>query len=564
MILTDRHIKDVMEKPLNGDNIAVGAKLHKNYKLHVTGEGYKGQLKQVAGYESDEDFSVRKQLTSPSTIQLTRAIIEALSKWTSTQGTVKNIGFKQEKDKEFKRVLDQAWRGQSLDRFMKTFYKEAQFIESGSFIVITKPKIVETSEGRYTEKEGILERYDGGNLDPYIIFVSLDDVTDYRVTGDKVEYLIWKVGDNQYRLIDDSRDAIITEGGEIISEIPNEIEYVPAIQVSGFTKDLVNDQVKASPIDHVTSMLDRYLSKDSDLVIQMVKHLYPKLAIVTSECTKCGGAGHIFDEDDTKINCKACDGSGKTIPISRGGVIGLPEFIDSQLAPYPGAPATYVSPETETITVARDDLVQLAKDIIFSATGDKNIITQTFETATEAVLNFKGLEDRMADIIDQVENREEFIVETIARMHNDYSEGFDSVSVRYGRRLTMREENAILQEIQDSKSAGMPVSHIENLQRELIYSKYRNNKVELTKNLLLADVEPLLGYTVSEVLTLREYIPEEDIILKVNFGTLVDKLDIDFNEFMPDSKWKDRVAAIREKMLDNVDIRTQGGEGNDN
>ncbi len=557
-MLTTERIEELIKNPVSKDFLDAGILIQNNHKVHITGEGYDKQLNQLVGFESKGDYNIRKQLTKPATIQLTALVLDSLNRWVTNQGTVKITQFSQTKQKEeFVKVLKQAWRGDSLENFIRTFYKDAIYQEMEGFLIVTKPLIA----GKTQIREGVIKPYDGSSLDPYIIFAAAEDVHDFGGIGDNLEYLILDYGDDDgdqfFRILDDTNDTLVTYKDEkvtIENAVAHELDYTPAIQISSIAKNLKDDKVKTSPIDHVISALFRYMQKDSDLIIQMLRHMYPKLASVTTACKMCDGDGHnynMLDGVDTKILCKECNGTGKVIPISRDGILGMPQYIDEGKTPYPGSPASYITPDNASLQIAIDDLKDLAKEILYSATGDKNLITETLNTATENLINFKGLEDRIAEIIEMVESREEFLIKTLAKMHQDFTGGFLGVSVRYGRRLVLRGENEIMTEIQAAKESGMPSSHIEELQKELISARYKNNKTELETQQLLADVEPLNGYTVDEITNLKEFVPPDDLQVKYNFSRLVDLFEGKHGPvhlFMVGKDWKKRVNAIYDEL----------------
>lgn len=572
-MLTVDQIKDKIKNPVSGDALGRGIDIQNRHKIHITGEGYGDELRQLHGFESSLDFDARKQLTDPATKRLSAIILDNLNRWVTNQGTVKLIKWKQKKqDQDFKKVLDQVWRGDSLENFIATFYKEAIFQEMQGFLLITKPLVIDS---RTILREGVEKAWDGKPLNPYMIFIAAEDVHDYNGIGDDLEYLIIKYGEDtagnkMYRVIDDSQDVIVTERGEEIDirdidVVTNPLGYVPAIQISNISKSIRNDKVKTSPIDHVMSDLDRYMKKDSDLIIQMVRHMYPKLASVTTQCKQCDGAGYEFDKE-TKIKCPDCNGTGKVIPISRDGVLGMPQYIDEGKTPYPGSPASYITPDNASLVTARDDLRELGLDILYSATGDKNLVKEGLQTATENMINFKGLEDRIAEIVTMVESREEFIIETVARMHLEFVSGFDGVSVRYGRRITVRGESEIIKEIDSAKIAGMPNSHIEALQKELIYSKYKNNRTELERQLLLFDLEPLCSYSVDEVMKLTQYVDPATIKMKINFTQLIQNFEAKrgaVQTFKPDKEWDKRVEEITKILKEDEILLVSGDTGDD-
>jgi len=559
-MLTVTQIEDRIKTPRSDKDLVEGVEVQNKHKVHITGEGF--TLSQLKGFESDQDFDIRTQLTEPATVQLCALILDNLNRWVTSQGTVKVIKFKQEKlAAAFKKVLNQVWRGSSLEEFIRTFYKEAIYQEMSGFLLITKPIL----DGGMQIREGVEQKYEGGALNPYMIFIAAEDVHDFNAVGDDIEYIIIKLGNKDgkviYRVLDDTQDITVLydkskESIEDFDEAVHGLDYTPVIQVSNILKHLRNDKVKTSAIDHVLSALDRYAQKDSDLIIQMVRHMYPKLASVTTVCKLCDGNGYTYPttDVDTRVKCPSCNGSGKVIPISREGILGIPQWIGEGKTPYPGSPASYITPDNASLKIAIDDLKDLAKNIMYSATGDKNLIAESLNTATENLINYKGLEDRIAEIVSMVESREEFIIKTVAKMHLDFTNAFDGVSVRYGRKMAIRGESEILEELKKSKEAGMPISHIEALQRELIYSRYKNNKTELERQQLLADLEPLNGYTTKEIANISDYVSKEDLRLKYNFNTVMDWFEANnglLQDYKKEQDWKKRVEDIRQILLSN-------------
>lgn len=576
MILSNEKIQELMKTPSNGDAVTKGALLQKQHKLHVTGEGYKDALKQVEGYEGKNDFNIRNQVAKPATIQITSIILDNLNRWITAQGTVKKVDFKDpDRNKKFGEVLSQVWRGDSFDNFITTFYKEAIYTEFNGFAIVTKPKIIDRE---WMERDGVIVKRKEGNLNPYIIFVTITDIYDFYITGEKVEYLIIKIGDKSYRLIDDEKDIVFDWDGdkiELMGAIPNELGYVPARRISSIKDNILSSQVSTTPIGHIIPALDRYFSCDADLRMQFIRHNYPKLAIVVKDCTICNGTGKCGKENEdgvfdlnTQVRCTTCDGSGKVIPISRDGVIGLPEYIRSDDSAYPGAPASYITPDTESLKLASDDLLAQRQNIIYSGTGDKNLISESLNTATENLINSRSLEDRIKEITQMVEAFETFLKKAIKELHNDFKSIEDyMIVVRYGKRISIKNEDELLQEMKSSKEAGMPTSYIAALHKDLIYSKYKNNVQELDRQILLADIEPLAGYTIKDLSDVKDYILPRDLQVKINFDSLVSELEqtTPIQYFMEGARHGDKVKAINKKIDEILEERlgadnTGGGQ----
>ncbi len=523
MIITNEHLQELMKQPRNKEAISSGVDLQKRHKVHVTGEGYESLVRQVDGWETSRDFNVRKQISKPATINITSIIIDNLNRWVTAQGTVKKVKFEDTaKIEAFQKVLESVWNNQSFENYISTFHKIALYTEFNGFVIVTKPKIIDSAT---IERNGVVMPRPQGNLSPYMIFVSIADVHDYYLSGDKVEYIIIKLGNNQFRLIDDARDTVFTYSDTVkdFNDLPNEIGYVPARMISNISHRILSSQVKTSPIDHIIPALDRYMSSDCDLRMAMIKHNYPKLAIVTRECTSCHGTGWTYDQE-TRLKCNNCDGTGKEIPISRDGVIGIPANLEQGDTPYPGAPATYITPDTESLRLAFDDLKAQREDIIYSGTGDKNLIAESLNTATENSINIRSLEDRITEITDGVEQFERFIKTAIRDMHKDFASaaGFD-LTIKYGRRIMTKGENDLMSEIKQAKEANMSSGYILGLQKDLIVAKYRNNKDDMQRQMMLVDIEPFAAYRVDELQSLTGMVIDDDLKLKINFDSLIDE-----------------------------------------
>jgi hypothetical protein len=550
MKLTDQDILKLLEEPRNRTSITEGARLQNDHKVHINGDGYGGKIRRVKGYESSTEFSIKTQLGKPATIEITSIILDNLNRWITAPGTVKKEDFRNDKKNErFQEVLSKVWNNKSFEDFIKTFYKEAIYTVFNGFVLVTKPKVIDGM----IDKEGVLMPKPKGALDPYMIFVDISDVYDFFLTGDKVEYLIIKLDNERkrYRIIDDARDLIIDDK-KIISDIPNEIGYVPARKISNINKNLLDCQTKTSPIDHVIPALDRYMSADYDHRMQVIRHAYPKFIAVVRECHSCNGQGFTYEENtNKKISCNTCEGKRFEIPVNKDGAIGIPQYLEQGQTPYPGSPASYVTPDVESLRFCDDDLKQMRENIIYSGTGDKNLVAESLNTATENVINNRSLEDRISDITSMVEAFEVFVKTAIKDMHQEFMNISDySIVVKYGKRINVRSEQDIVKEIQESKKSGMNLSYIQGLQIDLIYAKYKNNEDELNRQLMLNDLEPFPGFTVDEILRLAPYADDKDLRLKTNFENVIDK----FEQLQPvqmypkGETYKQKINLIKEEL----------------
>ena len=127
--------------------------------------------------------------------------------------------------------------------------------------------------------------------------------------------------------------------------------------------------------------------------------------------------------------------------------------------------------EQQYLKLGIEDLKQQREDIIYSATGDKNLIAESLNTATENTINNRSLEDRIREITSMVEQFEVFLKTAIKDLHKTFTSSKDfSVTVKYGSRISTRGELELMKEIIDAKAAGLPMSYVQGLHKDLIYT----------------------------------------------------------------------------------------------
>ena len=156
MILTDKQALEICERQPNQSLVALCVSKQDEIVRHINGKNYQAVLKQVKGHETPEQQKLRKELSKPSTIPITKIIIDELNRWTNAQGTTKsyNFGEKRELESSFrKNVLSVVWKGRSINYFVNNDLKEAIDTEFNGFMMVTKG-YRETIDGETFEKRG--------------------------------------------------------------------------------------------------------------------------------------------------------------------------------------------------------------------------------------------------------------------------------------------------------------------------------------------------------------------------------------------------------------------------
>jgi len=561
MILSQDEILELCEHPFNADLIKACQVSHVEHKRHITGEGYKALVNTYEYYETKEERKIKKQLSKPATLPITTIIRGELNRWTNAQGTYKSYDFGDKRDLSegfINDVLSQLWRGGSLDSFIKGEYKDLLDTDFCSFLTVVKPRIIEESGVVYYEREGIKRKAKPNELPrPYIIYTDIADVLDFRVYGNRVEYIIFKYGEERvkngekrifYRVIDDEKDLIVVKDPERVRNgmlftiaddediLPNDLGYVPSIQVSTLNSNLGTNGLRESQLTFLIPSLDRYMSMDSEHVRSEVIHAHPQRWGIAQVCPECEGDGSIDNDSESQyynseigeghsMSCPICGGSGGVLALGSGDVVKLPQYDDMGNA-YPAkAPGGYIQMDTKVLDHQTTELEKLWNDIIYAGTSNKNIVSDRFKTATETNTNTKTLEDKIDDRLNVIESVESFLVGVAASMDEQYGTNYRGCTVKYGRNLYYRSEKDILEVMELAKRAGSPMAYIKTLVIELYQTKYRNSKEERERALRLVELEPYPGYTTDELLGEGVYVDDELLCYKMNFNDIVEEYE---------------------------------------
>lgn len=576
MILGINEVLELVKKPIS-PVIGVNRDLQNRHKLHITGEGCDEHIEHLTAYETEADFKLRKKDVEDFTRLITNEIIEAQSRWKSAQGTTKYYNFGTNGDKlaeEFKKeILSQVWKGGSIDTFIKDFLSAAIYQEFNGFLLIEKGAIVrmpiEGGEEVYEVREGITTRITDDKVKPYIVFKSVGDVHSFRVTGSRVEYIVLNAGEETrngvkiklFRVIDDKNDYIVeVHGNESrISQIHIPIEHkagkCPVVRVSTLRKYIANDMTLTSVIDNLLGTLDNLLTLYIDHATTARKHGFPLMWMVGSDCigrneyASCTDGRLIWslDGEDHDILCPACKGK-KAVKTDPSSVLLVP-FTDNEGKAYSqNAPGGYINRDIETFIEQRNEINFQIQALLSAGTGVKNGMAEAAinKTATEVVMNTKPLEDIISKNIDIIESVEKELTDLLGIAY--YGDKYKGCEIIYGRRLNLRDENAIILEIKEAKASGCAFMYVRTLYEELVYSRFIRSNIDLQRNLMLIELEPVIGFTIDEV-SANISITDDTKILKINFVDLINRFEQEYEaleNYKIGMDFKKRIKAIKD------------------
>jgi hypothetical protein len=499
---------EICLNPVNFKYIREGRELQDDHKVHVTGDGYKEKISQFKGYENTKDFAIKKEMARPITTHLYKIIIDEQNRWLNSEVT-KNYYWKTtspeiqySKSQSLEKYLSKVWKGQSIETFMRDFVKDALYSEFNGFVFVERTPVVIDELGNTTPGT------------PYVIFIPISQVHDFNAEGNQVTYFAYRMGkdpegNDQIRIVDDETDMLLVKVQDkwtLKDSMPNPLGYVPAVQISTRTKDLLVDEIRTSYVDASITVADTYLSLYFEYIATCIRHGYPIQYVIAQRCNyedktrglKCENGELGIDPDTGELlKCPKCNGTGRATPRDSGDIILIPQ-LDAQGGTWNNtAPGGYISSPVDTIKQQMEVLLDHENKIFVSCLGTKDLNKTNFQTATEALINSKSLENINNNIAANIEFIWEFVVTTIATYLD--SENFAECRIRISRRFNLRQDNVILEEIKKGKECGASYTYLYELGKELIYARYSQNPEVLRRMLTLYRLEPYPFMTVSEM-----------------------------------------------------------------
>lgn len=574
-MLTELELISIVTNPENELN-ASSRDLQNACKLHVDGLNFTGALKLLVGYENAEQFIQKKELCKPFTKPLLKFIIDNQSRWKTAQGTSKFYKFKGDNSdlqKRFeKEILSKVWKGESIKKFINDFLSKAIYTEFNGYFIVEKGKIENVDGIKYEIKNG--KKYAVSNdyePIPYIIFKRNEDIHNYSLCGNKVDWLCYvyakfKRNKNdviQYRIIDEKFDYIIEKVNNktvtIIKEstIEHKAGQTPVVPVSTLDSKLGSEDQKTSPIDSLIPLLDYYLNQYSDHVVSCLKYSYPMYYQIGQKCThnnghaECDGGNITWENDKGERvleKCTACKGTGANIHKDASTAIILPATTQT------GDPfniSNVIGFETPIIDILNQQMIELdsvKNEILQSANGQITSQNLNSKTATETVLNLKPLEDIIGGIIDIIESVEHSLTNIVGKMY--YGDKYESCEIIYGRKLNLRDENLILEEIKSAKANGASYHYIKTLVYELIYSRFAKSESDLQRNIIAVELEPFIGFNYDEI-ERSSNITQVQKFIKQNFTEYFQLLELNEGDVLKINKGQEfnkRILFMKDEI----------------
>lgn len=490
MILDLSQISQFIKEPDSKELIEQACKAHEELDMHVNGNNVIKYLEQISNFENKDQLDLRHK-TVISNRHLFNSIIRVLNKIFSAKGGSVYYDMPESKADEFRDKLNDI-KGVTLRRWIqnKAFNK---YITDPNGVLLIEYKTIDSC---------------------YPTYKSINSIHDYQKTGRKLEYVIFKLEDDFYRVYDDAFDYLVKfkDGAvEIIQDksYPNPWGKVPGIIVGDLFHSTLD--IYDSRFSIAVELANKYLRTNSVKNVYEFAHGFPLMwKLLTAKCKTCEGTGLI----EGKV-CTQCRGTGYYIKKDVSDVIGvIPPRTKDEPELVPNI-AGYVQPDLETWKEFRIELEWLEKLIQYALLGSYIISANkdaTEKTATESFIDSQPVNDTLNDYADWVEETEKYLTNFMGEFY--YQNTFKGSSINLGRRYMIEKTDDLWNKYLESKEKGAPPDKLDDDMIEYYESKYANDSktLEIQKKLFYANEYRHL--TIGEA---KSSLPENEYLKRVYF-----------------------------------------------
>jgi hypothetical protein len=506
MVVPFPQIQEIVKLPPNAGLISEAKTTADKLMMHVFGIGLNGSIPKYGYFESQEIYNERKVGAISNKDLFARLLQREEMVFTAQGGVSFYEGLGPAETLAFDELLDNIRYNMTIREWVKEFGLKAYRTDPMSLLY------VEVGE-------------DGSLI--YPTYKSISCIYDYVTTGRKVEYVCFSltVGDcrnfgvkddtlkdmasgqvtNYFRFVDDDWDYILKNDNGVVlvyDEKPNIFEVVPAIVTSDLI-NFTNPQKFLSPLEYVIELADTFLTDRSIRDLSKKYSGFPKTIEPLVQCGRCDGTGTV-----SGAACPDCTPAGW---VKGTGYKLLTKVSDSMKIPitddnfdykkYFG----YVSPDVKVWDkqdTSLNDTENFMRDVYWgtynrqSTTGPTVPQSTIEETATKTLADLQPIYTRLNLTADWAEGTENALCDLIGKFK---FANFEGSTRTYGRYYILETPDELLVEYLDAKSQGCPVSTLNEILSKYYHSFYAENKIKLTIQLKLMNVEPFVHYSVVQV-----------------------------------------------------------------
>ena len=167
-------------------------------------------------------------------------------------------------------------------------------------------------------------------------------------------------------------------------------------------------------------------------------------------------------------------------------------------------------------------------------------------------------EDRKA-ILFRVKRNFELIhawtLKTCAKLR--YGAQFTRVYVNYGDEFYLHSETELVERYETARKAGLPSYLLQSNRRLLSDTRFRTDPQAAERARILEDLEPYVDHTVSELMAIKQQLPEAvstlQLALKMDFSNFIARFERENTNiliFASNLTYKEKIDKIQQKLID--------------
>lgn len=382
-------------------------------------------------------------------------------------------------------------------------------------------------------------------LDVYPTYKSINSIRHYESHGQKVECVLFEPETRDkktyWRLVDDLTDRTFIQDGSNFYIVP-ELSFThpfgqcPALVCSNVSN--VGNKEKLPAINNIIGLAKEIARDQSILTLYKIFKGLPLFWKVVQFCGDCAGTGKTGDEV-----CGTCNGHGK--------YVGKNDVTDVIEVPLPEGEEKlltgeniggYLSPELATWTKLEETIDKLEEKMYKSHWGTSfgmRINGNVEKTATEVIFDKQPFENQLNKYADFAEYLEWKLSEWILNLYDSQKDKQESrITINLGRRYIIESYDVLLNRYEQAVKSECNSVVLDKLFEEFLYSKFRNNPIDLQTSLVKSKIEPYLHFTIKTTLEVFGFKEAQKKMLFPKFWqsvrnfSSIEKLEKDFQDFL--------------------------------
>lgn len=454
--------------------------------------------------------------------------------------------------------------------------------------VLREPEVWSTKGWEYfkTEINSVLivdlsSEMSEGLPEPYFYWLPIEHVITYkqnRSTG-IMDWIIFRQDDDKIAVIDDERYRVFRQDngniGELLVDNPHDLGYCPARFFWSEPLSLREPDVKASPLTSELEALDWYLFYHLSKRNLDMYGSYPIYSGYEQSCDftnsengdYCDGGFlknkqgfYRLDQAGLLMRCPKC---GDKRIVGVGSFVEIP-IPDGDKQPDLRNPVQMLTVDRDSLDYNVNEEERLRNNIITSVVGtNEEITTRDALNEQQIKANFESQSTILKRVKKGFEDAQQFVDETVCRLR--YGDMFVSAKINYGTEFYLVDSTQLRERYKVAKESGASEAELDSLQNQIIQTEYRHDQTQLSRMLILAELEPYRHLAIDEVMKLQEkqLISDDELRVKLNFANYIRRFErenTNILEFGTQIPYTQKIKVINQKLYDYASEDRRRGE----